>query len=203
MSFGRRKRSEKKASGILLRGGSPRDAFDALGTGPRRIWVSAWQSYLFNRVLDKRLEDDTVDRLLEGDIAWLHESSAAYPVRDETSEQTRAATLEASPTGPLLGYDPAFPGGLPGELEASVMAAESAEPDDFLARHCRARGLRRPLRVPVEEASLTVEKDGAVTVRFFLPPGSFATVALDHLMRGGPVPPTTPGAGPDAVRARE
>ena len=192
-------RSEMKASGVLLRGGSPRDAFDALGGGPRRIWVSAWQSYLFNRVLDRRLRDDTADRLLEGDIAWLHESSASYPVHDEAAERGRARTLRASPTGPLLGYAPRLPGGAPGEIEAAVMASESAEPEDFLARHCRARGLRRPLRVPVEEASLAVENDGAVTVRFFLPPGAYATVALDHLMRGGPAP----HPGPDAVRDRE
>ena len=181
-AFPMKHRSEKKATGILLRGGSPREAFDALGTGPRRIWVSAWQSFLFNRVLDRRVRDGTFDRLLEGDIAWLHESSASYPVRDEAAEAERGRSMRASPTGPLLGYDPPRPTGAPGRLEAAIFDAEGAQPEAFEARHCRARGLRRPLRCPVEEASLEVEPDGSVVARFFLPPGSFATVVLEHLM---------------------
>ena len=44
-----KRRSEKKALSTLLRSGSPREAFEALGTHPRRIWLSAWQSWIFNR----------------------------------------------------------------------------------------------------------------------------------------------------------
>ena len=190
-------RSEKKAAGVLLRGGTPHDVFEAMGRGPRRIWVSAWQSYLFNRVLDRRVRDGTYDRLLEGDVAWLHESSATYPVRDEAAERGRAVRGEASPTGPLLGYDPRPVGGAPGRIERAVMEAESAAPEDFRAPHCRARGLRRPLRCPIEEASLDTEADGVVVVRFFLPPGAFATVALEHLMSGGATPPPDADAVPD------
>ena len=193
-TFPMKHRTEKKAAGILLRGGSPREAFDALGGGPRRIWVSAWQSYLFNRVLDRRVRDGTFDRLLEGDIAWLHESSASYPVRDEAAEARHARSGRASPTGPLLGFDPPRASGEPGALEQAILDADGATPEAFEARHCRARGLRRPLRVPVEEASLDVEDDDVVVTRFVLPPGAFATVVLEHLMSG---------ADADDVRAGE
>ena len=44
---------EEGRSRTLLRTGSPREAFLALGRRPRRIWVAAWQSYLFNRILDR------------------------------------------------------------------------------------------------------------------------------------------------------
>jgi tRNA pseudouridine13 synthase len=188
-AFPMKHRTEKKATGLLLRGIAPREVFEALGSGPRRIWVSAWQSYLFNRILDRRVRDGTFDRLLEGDIAWLHESSASYPVRDEEAERGRAAAGLASPTGPLLGYDPRRPTGRPGALEQEIFDSEGAEPAAFEARHCRARGLRRPLRCPIQEASLEVEpgdREGGdvVVVRFILPPGSFATVLLEHLMSG-------------------
>ena len=46
-----------------------RAAFDAIGRGPQRIWLAAWQSYLFNRVLDRRVRDGTYDRLLPGGSA--------------------------------------------------------------------------------------------------------------------------------------
>lgn len=197
-SFPLKHRTEKKACGMLLRGRSAQEVFDGLGNGPRRIWVSAWQSFLFNRVLDLRVRAGTFDRLLEGDIAWLHESSASYPVRDEEAERARAAAGQASPTGPLLGHTARMPGGVPGEIEQAVLEAAGAAPEDFEPRHCRARGLRRPLRCPVEEASLEVEPDGSVLARFFLPPGSYATVLLEHLMSGGTPAPETAG-----VRHRE
>ncbi len=175
-------RNEKKASGVLLRGGSPQDAFEALGRGPRRIWLSAWQSYLFNRVLDARVRDGTFDRLLEGDLAWLHDSSAMYPVRDEAAEAERARAGLASPTGPLLGFEPARPSGAPDALEQAIFAEEGADPEQYADGPGKARGLRRPLRCPLSEASLDVEPDGGVIVRFVLPPGGFATVVLEHLM---------------------
>jgi tRNA(Glu) U13 pseudouridine synthase TruD len=57
--------------------------------------------------------------------------------------------------------------------------------------HAKARGSRRPLRVPVREASLEVEPGGSLSARFFLPPGAFATALLDALTGNG-----APVAGP-------
>jgi tRNA pseudouridine13 synthase len=193
-------RSEKRALAELLRTGSPREAFDALGPHPKRIWVSAWQSWLFNRVLERRRADGTWDRLLPGDVAWLHASGAMLEVGSGPEEAERAAALVASATGPLPGYDQRLASGAPGALERDVLRAEGADPEAFRAAHARMRGSRRPLRVPVREASLAVEAPagpeaaggiGNVLVRFVLPPGAFATVLLDLLMAGpgprGPV----------------
>ena len=177
-------RNEKKATAALLRGNSPKEAFEAIGRGPRKIWLSAWQSYIFNRVLDARVRDGTYDRLLEGDIAWLHDSGAMVRVRDEAAERERARGLDASPTGPLVGFDMRRAGGVPGALERAVLEEAGTQEDSFRTGHGRARGLRRPLRIPVREASLDVEPDGCVVVRFVLPPGAFATVLLRHLMAG-------------------
>lgn len=183
-TFPLKHRSEKRASAVLLRGGSPQEAFQALGGGPRRLWLSAWQSYLFNRVLDARVRDDTYDKLLDGDLAWLHDSSAIYPVRDAAAERERATRGLASPTGPLLGYEPRLPSGAPNRLEQAIFESEGAEAEQYAEGPSRARGLRRPLRCPIQEASLDVDQDGCVVVRFLLPSGTFATVILEHLMAG-------------------
>lgn len=177
-----RHRPEKKALAGLRRGLPPRAVYASLGEGPRRIWVSAWQSYLFNRVLDARIAAGTQGRLLTGDVAWLTQSGACYPVRDAAAEAARAARFEASPTGPLVGHDLVLATGEPGAAERAVLAAEGVDPESFRVTHVKARGLRRPLRVPVEEASLEEEPGGAVVVRCLLPSGSFATVLLEHLM---------------------
>jgi len=91
------------------------------------------------------------------------------------------------PTGPLLGHDLRFAEGEPGRLERSILrGGGSTNPEAFRADHIRGRGLRRPLCVPVREASLEEEKGGHVVVRFTLPPGAFATIALELLI-GSPV----------------
>jgi tRNA pseudouridine13 synthase len=194
--FPLKNRSEKKALGALMRTGSPREAFQALGKRPQRIWVCAWQSYVFNRVLDRRVREGTWDRLLPGDVAWLHESGACFPVRADVPEEPG---LEASPTGPLIGSDLVRPTGAPGRIEEEVFREEGADPEAFRSSWARARGTRRPLRVPVREASLELEGT-SVVARFLLPPGTFATVLLGHLMAGGPDAADEPGeADPEDV----
>lgn len=181
-----KRRSEKKALAAFLRTGSPREAFEALGPHPKRIWVSAWQSWLFNQVLARREAEGTWDRLLPGDLGWVHASGALYEVGGDPLESARAQRLEVSPTGPLLGYDQRLASGAPGRIERAVLHAAGAEPEAFRAAHARMRGSRRPLRVPVKEASLEVEETRTVVLRFVLPPGAFATVLLERLMSGGP-----------------
>jgi tRNA pseudouridine13 synthase len=185
--FPLRHRAEKRALGALLRGASPRQAFEALGRRPRRIWVAAWQSWVFNRILRRRMEEGSHDRLLRGDVASLDACGALFPVRDGDLGEPAGALPAAHPTAPLVGYDLRLAGGHPGEIEREVLREEGAEPEAFRADHVRARGQRRPLTVPVAEASLEVEEDGAETnavLRFTLPSGSFATVLLDQLMAG-------------------
>jgi tRNA pseudouridine13 synthase len=188
--FPMRHRTEKKALTALLRTRSPREAFLALGRRPRNIWIAAWQSYLFNRVLDRRVREGTHDRLVSGDLAWLHGTGALYPVRDADREAPRASALASSPTGPLIGYDMRRPHGRALALEREVLDEEGADPEALRSGPARARGARRPLRVPVREASLSAEEDGSVVARFVLPPGAFATVLLDLLMSGTRAVPT-------------
>lgn len=178
-------RLEKKAASTLLRTGSPRDAFLALGRRPRRIWVAAWQSYIFNRILDRRVREGTYDRLLVGDIASLDDSGACFPVREEAGAGDAEAP-SASPTGPLVGHDIPLASGHPGEIEHEEILRCGVETEAFRADHVRARGHRRPLRTRVREASIDVEDESTVVVRFVLPPGSFATVLLESLMAGPP-----------------
>jgi hypothetical protein len=47
----------------------------------------------------------------------------------------------------------------------------------------RTRGARRPYRVPLRDASLEVEGTDVVVARFTLPPGAFATVVMEELMK--------------------
>ena len=70
------------------------------------------------------------------------------------------------------------------------------DPEAFRPEHARARGVRRPLTVPVREASLEVERGGrSVLVRFVLPPGAFATVLLAAVTGASGDPPADEAQG--------
>jgi tRNA pseudouridine13 synthase len=196
--FPMKHRIQKKALSVLLRTGDPKAVYEALGKRPRRIYVSAYQSWLFNRVLDRRLAEGTLDRLLAGDLAWQHASGALYDVTDPEAEAERARRFEASPTGPLPGYEGRRPSGGARALEDEVLAGERLDDERFRAPAVRTRGARRPLRVPLGEGSVTPEGPEDVVVRFVLPPGAFATVVLRELMKNG-----APEASEDAGEAED
>ena len=192
-AYASKHRIQKQALSALIATGDPRAGYEALGKRPRRIYVSAYQSYLFNRCLDARLEADTYDRLLPGDLAWQHATGALYPIAEEgaaergdataEAEHDRARRFEASPTGPLPGYEMREPMGAPLALERVVLAPEGLTDDLFRAEAIATRGSRRPYRVPLVDASLEADGPTEVVCRFTLPPGSFATVVLDEIMK--------------------
>jgi len=205
-AFPMKHRVQKKALSALIATGDPRAGFEALGKRPRRIYVSAYQSWLFNRCLDARLAADTYDRLEPGDLAWQHETGALYPSDGGEADLDRARRFEASPSGPLPGYELPSPTGAALALERGVLDGEDLSDDLFRAAHVATRGARRPYRVPLVDASLDVEGSDTVVARFTLPPGSFATVVLDELMKtssppSDPSPDTEPDDDDDADSA--
>ena len=201
--FPMKHRIQKQALSTLLRTGNAEAAYFSLGKRARKIYVSAYQSYLFNRCLDVRIADGTYDRLLSGDLAWLHESGALYAVADGASEVLRAGRFEASASGPLPGYDMRRPLGRPLEIEESVLRDEGIDEEAFRAPAARTRGGRRPYRVPLTDASIEPAGGADVVLKFTLPPGSFATIVLDEVMKTGAPPPDLAPSGVDGARGAE
>lgn len=177
-------RDERRALRALQRTrGKKRRAFLAIDRTLRRFYVSAYQSYLFNQVVAERLPAG-LGRLMPGDLAWVHASGAVFTVEDPAVEQPRADAFEISPSGPLFGYRMTQPSRQPGALEAQVLAEEDLAPEAFRSDTLRLKGGRRPLRFPVQEASIRLGADGRgayLELRFFLPRGCYATALLREL----------------------
>ncbi|HJV37168.1 tRNA pseudouridine(13) synthase TruD, partial [Geomonas sp.] len=55
-------------------------AFNSVQPRLKRLYLSAFQSSLFDQVLEMRL--DTIDQVSEGDIAFKHQNGACFVVRD-------------------------------------------------------------------------------------------------------------------------
>jgi tRNA pseudouridine13 synthase len=183
----RRAGMERRVLARLIKTGRPGAAVRAIDERLRRLWVSALQSRLFNDVLARRVEGNTFDRLLDGDLAYKHVNGACFLVESAELEQPRCEAFEVSPSGPLFGYRMSLPAGEALRVEQEAFADAGLTAQDFRSRSIgKVKGARRPLRVQPKDVELAagVDDHGAhITVAFTLPPGSFATVLLRELMK--------------------
>jgi len=156
-----------------------------------RFLLSSLQAAVFNEALARRALP--LDRLELGDVAMLHASGGQFLVEDLAREAPRAAAFEISATGPIFGTRVLEPTGAVAERERAALAAFGVDLETLAPPPgIRLRGARRALRVRPEELEFEAERD-ALRLRFALPAGSYATVALEELLG---LPPGSDDTGP-------
>lgn len=177
-----RRRPEKKCLHALLRFENPERAYFAIPKRMRQMYVSSFQSWLFNRLLDRRMP--RIDRVLTGDVAYVHRTTRAFLVEDAAAEQRRCRGFEISPSGPLFGTRTPKPEGEPGRLEQELLAQTGLSREDFrVGGGLNLKGLRRSLRIPLKEVALLERDATSYRVEFELPGGCFATAVLRELVK--------------------
>ncbi len=190
---------ERRACRALARAKSnARRALGAVDKSVRRLFVSAYQSYLFNQVVARRLPD--LDRLMLGDLAWRHDNGAVFRVEDAGIEQPRCDAFEISPTGPIFGHRMTAPTGAPGAMEQAVLQEEGVTLDAWGEGPRRVKGGRRPLRFRPYEPAVDAGTDDAGTyirLRFTLDPGCYATTILREICKTGAEAEDADGADSD------
>jgi tRNA pseudouridine13 synthase len=181
----RRHGMERRVLARFIKTGNASAAVRVVDERIRRLWVSALQSKMFNEVVARRI--GSLDRLMDGDLAWKHDRGAVFKVESAAVEQPRCDAFEISPSGPLVGYRMTEAAGEPAIIEAAAFAAEGLKPDDFRRTgQLKVKGARRPLRVKPTDVNLEAGGDQFgpyITVAFSLPAGSFATVMMRELTR--------------------
>jgi tRNA pseudouridine13 synthase len=154
----------------------------------RRLLVSAYQSELFNRYLDARIDEGLINRALNGDVLKKSDTGGLFTV-DEAAmadAETRLTARAVVVTGPMFGHKMmAPPVGTPSRArEDAILAAEGLDATAFAAMGRLAEGTRRPLLVPVAQAEVaTGEEPASLVLTFTLPPGAYATVLLAEVMK--------------------
>lgn len=177
----RRMRNEHNLIRRMRRGSSPEEAVRRLPGKLLRLYLSAYQSHLFDRLVAMRL--DSIDTLWAGDLAYKHDNGACFLVTDPATEQPRADRLEISPTAPMVGHKVRMAEAQAGILEQALLAKEGIRPEDFrVGKGLSMPGERRPLRIPIS-AITTNQQDDRLTLSFALPKGSFATTVLREVMK--------------------
>jgi tRNA pseudouridine13 synthase len=171
-------------------------AFRSLSPRLLKLFIHAYQSYLFNRLLSRRLLDGfSLSEPLEGDVVCftdghgMPDTSKLEAVTKKNLPDVRFLIKRgrAFVTLPLIGKDTAFDGGRTGEEERRVLEEEGVRVEDFSVSampDLASAGLRREVLLYVKPEIKTGE--GMARLKFFLPKGCYATTVLREFMKESP-----------------
>lgn len=160
-------------------------SFSVLAVNLRRLFVHAYQSYLFNLILSRRLAQGLpLDRAVEGDVICFSRGVLPDPGRlQAVTEENLVAVNRLAERGrafvtlPLIGYETRLGEGRPGEMERYLLREQGVVHESFRAiGDLGSRGARRTALLRITP-QIKVEGRSA-EMEFFLPKGSYATVLL-------------------------
>ncbi|MEI6797189.1 MAG: tRNA pseudouridine(13) synthase TruD, partial [Methanomassiliicoccales archaeon] len=186
---------ERTVIGWLQR--NPEDYAGAIRVLPSNLqmmFVHAYQSYLFNRILSERVrrgiplrEAVVGDVILPADADGLPDHDKYVPVTKANIDmvQRKVVVGRAYVSAVLFGQDSVFSEGEVGEIERTVAAAEGLVQRDFCTPalpDCNSRGSRREILARVAEPSFSADGEN-VRCLFTLDKGCYATVLLREFMK--------------------
>jgi len=158
-------------------------AIESLPKPLKRMFVHAYQSYLFNKAVSERSKLG-LNNYVEGDIIIDNEEHLVHEFDNETIND-RIKSFEVHPTAPLYGTKVPLAKGVVGELEQKVINDEKIELEDFKCPKTPklgSHGLRRALRFKIWDVSVELTSEGVLT-QFSIPKGCYATAVLREIMK--------------------
>lgn len=151
----------------------------------RRLFISAYQSKLFNEILAARLNDDLFSTVVESDVLQKRDSGGVFLAAELETEQQRFDQAELALTGPMFGHKmkTPSPGSAAALREDVILSREELTLDSFSHLRKLANGARRAMSILLEDVAVEPLED-AIEVRFSLPSGSYATAILREVIKG-------------------
>jgi tRNA pseudouridine13 synthase len=167
-------------------------SFDVLSVNLKRLFVHAYQSYIFNKILSRRMAAGMpLQRAVVGDVVCF--AKEGLPDMDRVQKVTMenleaidrlAKRDRAFLTLPLIGFETAIEEGAQGEMERSILREEGISPESFRVPEnpdLGSRGTRRAALCHVKPQIIVLENQA--DLQFSLPKGSYATVVLREYMK--------------------
>jgi tRNA pseudouridine13 synthase len=174
-------------------------AFNVLPMKLQGLFVQAYQSYLFNRILSERVKAGLpLNKVEVGDFVVSVERTGLPMVNmsQTVTTQNQAKGNQALAAGkmrlalPIVGFKQKLSGGAMGELEQRVLQEEDVNMDAFrvtLNSRLGGKGSLRTALTPVKDFKLLDISSGAdglsVSLAFMLLRGCYATVLLREIMK--------------------
>lgn len=148
----------------------------------RAMLLSAARSELFNRVLDARVRAASWNAALEGEVWMLDGSRSVFGPEPFTEAlQARLDAFDIHPTGPLWGEGELRSADAARALELTALEGDTATRLRSGLERAGLKQERRALRLRPAGLDWNWHGDGALKLRFALPPGSYATTVLREL----------------------
>ena len=161
---------ERKLLASLAAGKAPERAFRGIPLYLRRLYVQAYQSYIFNLALTEASKWHDLSSPREGDVCF--DASGRLGKYDGSAGQRLAV--------PMAGYSYYKKTRFHGEI-SGVLESEGVRPRDFYVRHMQEASSEGGFRQAALSCSDVDMSDDRV--RFTLSRGSFATIALREAMK--------------------
>jgi len=169
-------------------------AISQLPTNLQMMFTHAYQSYLFNMMLSKRMEAGIpLDKPLTGDVVIpmdkdrvpLHERPVTVTEKNADLVERQLRSGKAFLTISLFGSESKISDGEMGEIERKVIEDEGMTNENFIVPglpYCCSKGSRREIVCPLNGIEHNITDDG-YSVKFFLPKGNYATCLLREYMK--------------------
>jgi tRNA pseudouridine13 synthase len=180
----------------------PNDYVQALLALPKNLlimFINAYQSYLFNKILSRRLAENLpLNKALVGDIILPVGKQRDYKkeimVTDANQDKVNVQIGKghAFISGVLFGNESEFSGGIMGQIEREIIQNEQVTQQDFIIPaipFLSSSGSRRSLLSPLDSIEWELQKDDvfngkqALHICFSLQKGSYATSLLREFMK--------------------
>ena len=191
-------------SHLISRPGDFKGAFMVLPKNLYTMFIHAYQSWLFNRIICERLQSGmSLNEAVVGDIVCyrgkdkMPDSSRLEKVDDGNVDGINALLKRkrAFITAPLFGSETPLADGMPGEIEQRLIKETGFTAEDFKVPafpEVASRGLRKEILLEVEPLAsvsndLLFDGRTMLTLEFKLPKGSYATTVLREYMKTNPL----------------
>ncbi|MCD6171950.1 MAG: tRNA pseudouridine(13) synthase TruD [Thermoplasmata archaeon] len=154
-----------------------------------RIFIHAYQSYLFNKMLSLRIKKGIpINEAIEGDVILksMQNFDGIY-ANEKNIEKINKEIKKGKcfPSAAIVGYDSKLAKGEMGEIEAKVLENEGISIDEFKMPYMpwlSSAGLRRSVFAPIKNILYRLDGNN-LHLKFILEKGCYATSLLREFMK--------------------